>query len=85
MSMASSLRPPQAGKSFSGLVNSRPNDQMSDVSSSFSESARHRQSKKDEVRFFCSFFLKLQLKLVFLSFFHPRINFFFLTPPYFGE
>ncbi|KAG9061366.1 hypothetical protein KI688_007344 [Linnemannia hyalina] len=46
--MASSLRPPQAGKSFSGLVNSRPNDQMSDVSSSFSESARHRQSKKDE-------------------------------------
>ncbi|KAF9947849.1 hypothetical protein BGZ72_010218 [Mortierella alpina] len=48
MSMASSLRPPQAGKSFSGLVSNRPNDQMSDVSSSFSESARHRQSKKDE-------------------------------------
>ncbi|KAF9931550.1 hypothetical protein FBU30_009935 [Linnemannia zychae] len=48
MSMASSLRPPQAGKPYSGLVNSRPNDQMSDVSSSFSESARHRQSKKDE-------------------------------------
>ncbi|KAG0338279.1 hypothetical protein BG004_007287 [Podila humilis] len=48
MSMASSLRPPQAGRSFTGLVNNRPNDQMSDVSSSFSESARHRQSKKDE-------------------------------------
>ncbi|KAF9164585.1 hypothetical protein DFQ27_002235 [Actinomortierella ambigua] len=50
MSMASSLRPPQAGKSaYSSFVsNSRPSDQMSDVSSSFSESARHRQSKKDE-------------------------------------
>ncbi|KAF9355458.1 hypothetical protein BGX26_006503 [Mortierella sp. AD094] len=46
--MASSLRPPQAGKSYAGLVNPRPSDQMSDVSSSFSESARHRQSKKDE-------------------------------------
>ncbi|KAG0009349.1 hypothetical protein BGZ80_002480 [Entomortierella chlamydospora] len=48
MSMASSLRPPQAGKAYSGIVNTRPSDQMSDVSSSFSESARHRQSKKDE-------------------------------------
>ncbi|KAF9996299.1 hypothetical protein BGZ65_008110 [Modicella reniformis] len=46
--MASSLRPPQAGRPYSGLANARPNDQMSDVSSSFSESARQRQTKKDE-------------------------------------
>ncbi|KAF9197477.1 hypothetical protein BGZ49_002055 [Haplosporangium sp. Z 27] len=29
--MASSLRPPQAGKSYSGIVNTRPSDQMSDA------------------------------------------------------
>ncbi|KAF9583163.1 hypothetical protein BGW38_010121 [Lunasporangiospora selenospora] len=48
MSMAGSLRPPQAGKPYSGLISNRPSDAMSDVSSSFSESARHRQAKKDE-------------------------------------